>query len=153
MIWEFWKTSLLTKFPVNWPSLCGEVCSGRLPLEMSLFRKLLILAISSYLPTYLPSCFKFWKFSQMSTITAQKWSFLLRISSVKMTKSAGNCGKKFLKENFIFVQCIILVLQLRISSGSCKFPIPWFEKSKASQSWKPQKKAWAWIVPSSCLKH
>ena len=49
--------------------------------------------------------------------TAQKWCFLLRISSVDVTKSTVYCGfghllNKSLKENFsFFVQCNLFVRQ------------------------------------------
>ena len=40
-------------------------------------------------------------FLQKQLTLLKKWSFRLWLSSVKMTKSAGNCGK-LLKEKFIF---------------------------------------------------
>ena len=50
-------------------------------------------------------------------VTAQKWSFRLRISSVNVTKSTGNCGfgqiywKNPLSKISFFVQCILFHLK------------------------------------------
>ena len=72
-------------------------------------------------------------YQALSQFTVQKISFPLRISSVNVTKSSGNCGfghillKKFFMENFIFCAMIIFKFKKiawtpwRSTSSSCSF--------------------------------
>ena len=108
------KVDIFYTFP-QWETglLWRQVRRSNLSSNVKFFKKLTNLSVASisfiFLVRTVSRIYVFFKTKQTSPHSTKKWSFPLRVSSVNVTKSAGNWRNlltKFLMESFIF--CLLL---------------------------------------------